>query len=202
MNILLLASQSKSRATLLTEAKIPFQIIGQTADESACDTNLPFNALVESIALSKMKHAQLPIGSKRGQIIFVLTADTMGRDERGVIHGKPINKHDAIEKLQKLRYGVVCTAFCLHKKMWTGIAWKMQEEIVQSVFCEYEFHVPDEIVNAYFHEIDYMQISGAVKVEGYGAQFLKRVSGSYSAIEGLPLYEVRQSLQKIGFFGE
>ena len=31
-------------------------------------------------------------------------------------------------------------------------------------------------------------------------EFLKELNGSYTAIVGLPLYEVREALEKLGFF--
>lgn len=42
--------------------------------------------------------------------------------------------------------------------------------------------------------------AGALFVEGFGAQFVKEVNGSYSAIIGLPMFEVREALEQIGFF--
>ena len=37
-------------------------------------------------------------------------------------------------------------------------------------------------------------------IEGFGGQFLQEVRGSYSAIVGLPLFQVRTALEHIGVF--
>ena len=49
-NTLLLASKSQSRQRLLRDARIPFAIIEQEADESKCDWALPLEQVVQSIA--------------------------------------------------------------------------------------------------------------------------------------------------------
>ena len=76
-HILYLGSTSKSRQRLLKEASIPFQLVGQSVDETLCDWNRPLSQLVETIAIYKMEHIILPDGKKEGDYCFVLTADTL-----------------------------------------------------------------------------------------------------------------------------
>ena len=73
-NILLLASKSKSRETLLIEADIQFILAQQDADETKCDWELPLPELVENIANYKMEHVILPEG-KEDQEIFVFESN-------------------------------------------------------------------------------------------------------------------------------
>ena len=63
-DVLLLASQSVSRQSLLQDSGIPFKVITQTADEKACDWSLTIEKVVESIALFKMKHVVMPAGKE------------------------------------------------------------------------------------------------------------------------------------------
>ncbi len=63
----------------------------------------------------------------------------------------------------------------------------------------YEFEVPEECIVRYLAVSYGMKAAGAITIEGYGAQFLKKVEGSYSAIIGLPLFELREALQKLDF---
>ena len=42
-------------------------------------------------------------------------------------------------------------------------------------------------------------LCGAGVIEGIGQAFLKNINGSYTAVIGLPLFELRQALKKIGF---
>jgi len=44
-----------------------------------------------------------------------------------------------------------------------------------------------------------MYCCGAGMVEGFGASFLKSINGSYSAVIGLPLFELRDALKKLDF---
>src|SRR5579863_6185861 len=89
-------SKSEPRKMLLEEARIPFTVVSQNADESQCDWGLPLPQLVLSIAIYKMQHVILPDGMHEGDICFVLTADTMSHDKMGTIHGKPVDRVDAI----------------------------------------------------------------------------------------------------------
>lgn len=200
-NKLFLASSSASRKQLLEDAKIPFSVISQSANEMACDWGLPLKQLVESIALHKMDHAMIPAGFQEDGICFVLTADTLGIDSQGNIQGKPIDKEDAITKIKSYRQRAITgTAYCLDKKIWRNNKWESEQRILGYARAEYVFDVPDELIERYLSQIPYMQVSGAVMIEGFGNQFLKTIHGSYSAVAGLPMYEVRQALTKLGFF--
>jgi septum formation protein len=41
--------------------------------------------------------------------------------------------------------------------------------------------------------------AGAYGVQGRAAAFIERISGSYSGIMGLPLFETAQALRAVGF---
>ena len=199
-NVLCLASQSQSRQLLLKESGIPFILLSQSADEQACDWTLPLDKLVASIARHKMEHAQLPAG-KEGEIIFVLTADTLSQDLDGTINGKPENRADAIDKIKRARNGSrLSTGFCLDKKVFKQGAWQLERRIEKVVSAEYTFAIPDEWIEPYLANTMALSCANAIAIEQYGTQFLKELRGSYSAIVGLPMFELRQSLEQLGFF--
>lgn len=199
-SVLYLASKSFSRKELLRKAGIPFIVINQDADETACDWNQQLQKVVETIAVHKMEHAILPAG-KEGNIIFVLTADTLSVDATGAISGKPSSRADAVAKIKAARGGVnLCgTAFCLERKMYTNGKWVTEKQMVKFVHAEYYFEVPDEFIDDYIQHSGALEAAGAITIED-GPQFLKSVSGSYSAIVGLPMYELWQALTELGFF--
>lgn len=198
---LLLASQSQARFRLLQDACIPFQVIGQIADESRCDWGLPVAQVVSAIARYKMEHAQLPVGLE-GQVCFVLTADTLSSDPSGAIQGKPVDHADAIEKIKRVRTGInTCTsAFCLDKKTYTHNAWQTTTRIERVVSTTYRMDIPDHWIEHYFVHAPALVSSGGVAIELYGEQFVREIHGSYSAIVGLPMFELRQALEEVGFF--
>ncbi|MGE0010407.1 MAG: nucleoside triphosphate pyrophosphatase [Candidatus Babeliales bacterium] len=199
---LFLGSTSAARQQLLKEAQIPFILVTQSADETQCDWNLPWQEVIEKISLYKMEHVILPEDAQQQKHCFVLTADTMGVDIDGVIHGKPSDTQDAIKKIKALRRGgYVGTAFCLDRKKQQNGAWVTEERVMQFVSATYEFDMPDEWIPKYFKEVPhYLKIAGAITIEGYGAQFLKSLNGSYTTILGLPMFEVREALERLGFF--
>ena len=200
-NILYFGSKSQSRRMLLQESQIPFVTVSQDADESRCDWGLPLPQLVLSITLYKMQHVILPDGAHEGDVCYVLTADTMSHDKAGVIHGKPVDRADAIAKIKATAAGsFLCTAFCLDRKVWRFGEWVLEDRVAQIVSAEFIFAVPDSWIDTYLEKTPFLDVSGGIAVEKFGNQFLKTVQGSYSTIIGLPLFELREALEKLGFF--
>ena len=198
-NTLFLASQSYSRRLLLEQADIPYIIIKQDADEYSCDWTVPAKDLVTYLALLKMKHAQIPDG-KESDICFVLTADTVGYDSHGTIYGKAKDKAQAIKNLEILAHGFVATGFCLEKKEYKNGSWHTISQITEVIESSYVFIVPEEKQELYFSKTGAEETAGSIAIEGYGLQFLKSIQGSYTGIIGLPLFELRKALEKLGFF--
>lgn len=200
MNTLYLASQSSSRRLLLSYMNIRFDLLSQSADESACDWGLPLTQVVTSIAVHKMDHVQLP-SAQEGDEIFVLTADTLAQNNQGHILGKPIDKNDAIRMLRSIREGSrVATACCLERKIFKNAQWTCVQRLTFCVEARCLFNVPDQWLNAYLENASPLNAAGAMKIEEYGSQFLQQVDGSYTAIMGLPLFELREALMQIGFY--
>lgn len=199
--LLYLASSSPSRKKLLEDAKIPFTVITQTADESQCDETLRLDALVAKIAQYKMEHVQIPAGKVDGEICFVLTADTLSQDNQGVIQKKPIDRADATLKIQAARNGAsLSTAFCVAKNIWHAECWHMTDRIDKVVSAKYNFIIPDNLIDYYLDNSIGLKTAGAIAVEDFGLQFLESMEGSYSTIIGLPLFELRVALTELGFF--
>jgi septum formation protein len=60
-----------------------------------------------------------------------------------------------------------------------------------------ELSEPD--IDAYVASGEPMGKAGAYAVQGRAAAYIAHMSGSYSGIMGLPLYETAQSLRSLGF---
>lgn len=201
MNTLYLASKSSSRKYLLQEARIPFVVIDQHADEKACDWTSPIEQLVAEIARCKMEHVVLPVG-KEGEICFVLTADTLCEDSYGMIHGKPENYEEAVKKVKLLRDGSrIVTAFYIDKKEFKNDKWQLLARHHEVVASRCLFVVPDADIERYFKEHPIaLQAAGALAIEHYGLRYLKSIEGSFTNIIGLPIYEVCRALKAGNFF--
>jgi septum formation protein len=201
-HILLVGTKSVQRKRLLSEAKIPFHIVEQNADESLCDYELPFAQLLESIAVHKMNHVIMP-QAQEGNRAFVLTVDTMVQNGSGVVYGKPKDKIDAIKSIQMLRDnpGIVGTAFCLDKKKFHEGQWTVQKRVIRYADASFKLDIDDHWIEIYCEQYpDFLSVAGALTVETYGAQFLKSLCGSYSAALGLPMFELREALEESDFF--
>jgi nucleoside triphosphate pyrophosphatase len=146
-----------------------------------------------------MDHVLLPQGQE-GDICFVVTADTLTENKFGEIEGKPINCDDAIKKLKHARNGVrTGTAFCLDRRLYKDDKWCIDVRIRQFVDATYCFNVPDNLIDFYLENVPVVG-SCAIAIEGFGGQFLKSITGSYTAVVGLPMYELREALCTLGFF--
>lgn len=205
MNILYIASQSVSRQQLLREAGISFVVIPQTADERTCPWEGSLQQVVVSIARLKMQHAILPEPTTISEdMIYVLTADTMGSDEQGIIRGKPASLAEAIEYIRAVRNQTltVTTAYCIARYHRSGASWVagLQEESVVTARCL--FSVPDHWLDRYITCSAALSSSGAVAIEGFGSRFTVAVDGSYTAIMGLPIHELTMHLDALGFFND
>jgi len=200
MHKLYLASQSPTRQQLLASTGIPFATISHSASEEV-DPHPDPKTYVLSISRQKLEHVQLPPGYP-GEVAFVLTADSLCLDATGRYHAKPVDRADAVAQIKALRdYGRVVTAFCLAKRQWDN-KWVTLDCHEDAVIVEYRLDLPDHWIETYLDRMPLaLQVSGGYTVEGYGAQFCKSINGSYSGALGLPLSELRNGLEQLGFWG-
>lgn len=201
---LYLGSQSSARRRLLDYAKIPYQLVAHGSDEILTTPPLTFHDQVLAIAQHKMQTLILPEPSTVGtDNIYALTADTLVKNTvTGQIFGKPSNLEHAIAMLTSERQAPVevLTGCCLNKfsrknNQWVSLAG---EHWVSGAVIE--FLIDPESIEQYFSIFPIaLQCCGAGVVEDHGLSYLKSISGSYTAVLGLPLYELRVALKKMGF---
>lgn len=201
---LYLGSQSSARRRLLEYAKINYKIIAHGSDEILTFAPTTFHEEVLAIAKHKMQTLILPDASAVDEeYIYVLTADTLVRNTvTGKIFGKPITRDKAIDMLASERQAPVevLTGCCLEKLYRQDHHWISVDTAHWVTGATIEFYVDAEAVDQYFSIFPFaLQCSGAGVVEDHGLSYLKSISGSYTAVLGLPLYELRLALKKMGF---
>ncbi len=203
-NILYLGSKSKGRQSLLDVAGIEYRVLKHDSDECVVDTGLTFEEYVCAIAEEKMKHLIIPEELFANSPIFVLTSDTLTKTiKSGQVLAKPKDLEDAKRMLAVLRKEelLVTTACCLEKKEFKGGLWHTLKKRTFHTNTTCEFFVDKDLEDEYFEKMPRaLKSCSAGVVEGFGQNFLKSISGSYSAVTGLPLFELRQILKEIGFF--
>ena len=201
---LYLGSQSLARRRLLDYAKISYKIITHESNEELNDSPATFQEHVLAIAQHKMQTLNLPAPSAtNSHYLYALTADTLVRNTlTGEIFGKPIDHKHAISMLTSECQAPieVLTGCCLNKFDYHKNRWNISDSIHWVTGAILEFYVDANSIEKYFSAFpDILQCAGADIVEDHGLSYLKSISGSYTAVLGLPLYELRLALQKMGF---
>jgi septum formation protein len=203
MHQLLLASRSPSRRALLDAAQIPYVLYDHAIDERAIPWSLPLEQLVLVIARQKMEAVEYstpPLASN--SLLFVLTADTLTQNYDGTICGKPSSYEDAKAMLAAFRdkESRIATGFRIERRAWKHDAWHVDMMHEETVIGTCLFSVPEHSVEEYLAKVPALSCAGGMAIEEYGLQFTRHVAGSYAAIIGLPLYELRLALNTMGFF--
>ena len=187
---LYLASKSPRRRELLTQLGISFDVLAvdidetQKASESAEDY---VTRLAREKALAGWK-------SERDDNKPVLGSDTTVVI-RGEILGKPENRDDAT-RMMKLLSGQT------HQVM---TAVSLLEPVNSS---EYELNTALNVSDVTFKVLSELEIAqyvasgegedkaGSYAIQGKAAAFITHLSGSYSGVMGLPLFETSELLNK------
>ena len=185
---LFLASTSPRRRELLAQAGIEFSVLDVAIDESQRPNELP-TAYVERLAKEKAEAGFVTVESDENAV--VLAADTIVVLEDGIL-GKPQNKTHAHEMLRSLsgRSHVVMTAFAIktHKQIRV-------QRVNTTVFFR---PLTSKEIEWYWQTGEQLDKAGGYGIQSKGGIFVSSISGSYSAVVGLPLAEVVVALRGLG----
>ena len=192
-----LASQSPRRRQLLEQLGVRHELLlpGLDEDAEALEEVLHNEAPVAYVkrvtqlkleaALNRLQRRGLPIAP-------VLCSDTtvaLGR----TIYGKPADAADAVRILTELSNQThrVLTAVAL------GTLSQRAQTLSESrvTFADLD----RQQIQVYVASGEPMGKAGAYGVQGKAAAFISHISGSYSGIMGLPLFETAQLLRSFGF---
>lgn len=187
-SLFILASSSPRRQALLADIGIkPDKIIAADIDETPRPRELPRH-LAARLALQKLHvvAAQEPKG-------FILAADTVVGCGRRILP-KAETESEVRECLQILsgRRHHVYTAVAL--RAGNG---KILERVADSIVT-FRKCAPAEIA-AYAKSGEGLGKAGGYAIQGRAAALIRFISGSYSNIVGLPLFEVAQMLRGCGY---
>lgn len=184
--MLILASASPRRAELLKQLNIEFTQQAADIDETALIGETP-EQLVVRLAISKSTKVLEQAATGK----FALGSDTIG-----LLHGnvlvKPKDKADFVQMMrfmsgqihQVLTSVALCTANAQHAMCVTSeVSFK---------------ELDDAEIEWYWSTGEPQDKAGGYAIQGLGAQFVKQIKGSYSAIMGLPLYETVELMKQMG----
>jgi septum formation protein len=137
----------------------------------------------------------------------VLGADTIVIQSNGEVLGKPKNREHAVEMLTLLANSThsVCTAVtlaCSDTVKSNNDESRENNKINCQTCCvvtKVSFgDISPAQIEAYWLTGEPVDKAGAYAIQGGAAVFVTRIEGSYTAVVGLPLYEVRQLLLDAG----
>jgi septum formation protein len=184
--VLRLASASPRRRQLLDLIGVPHVVTPADIDETP-SSNEPADRYVLRLARSKAEAVW-----KDRKNLPVLGADTtvvLGEE----ILGKPESEADALAMLGKLSG----RTHLVH----TGIALRAPDgrEFVSISTTQVQFaHLSADQMKAYWASGEPEGKAGAYAIQGLGAVFVSQISGSYTGVMGLPLYETAEMLRAAG----
>lgn len=184
--VLRLASASPRRRQLLELVGVPHVVTPADIDETPAPAERP-DHYVMRLARGKadavwQQQRDLPVlGSD--------TTVTLGED----ILGKPESEADAVRMLTRLSGRV----HVVH----TGLALRLPDgrEFLGISSSQVQFaHLTEAQMRAYWASGEPRGKAGSYAIQGLGAVFVSHLSGSYTGVMGLPLYETAEMLRAAG----
>ena len=182
--LLHLASSSPRRREILEALGLEFTVASVDVVE-ALEAGESAEQMVLRLAIAKAAAAEV---EATRVVIGSDTAVVLG-DE---ILGKPTDRDDAIDMLLKLSGRRHCVLTGVAVRGPQGVQTAMSSTDVQ--FREIS---RDEVL-AYWQSGEPCDKAGAYGIQGRGGVFVAAISGSYSGVMGLPVYETTQLLQDAG----
>jgi septum formation protein len=195
--IIYLASKSPRRRDLLKQIGVQYELLLMREvaprvdiDEAPLHNETP-HAYVERVVQIKNDIALRVMRERKLTPRPLLTADTIVTFD-GEILGKPATRDDAVATLKRLSGEThqVLTAVMVS----TGDS---QQKILTTSFVSFA-KLTDEDIKRYVDTGEPMDKAGAYGVQGRAAVFIAKLSGSYSGVVGLPLYETANLLRASG----
>ncbi len=177
---IILASKSPRRAKLLKQIGIEFEIVESTIEEEGFSGNVSIEDFVMKMSDKKASNVaeKIPKG-------IIIGADTIVSID-GEILRKPKDRNDAVKILKRLsgRTHSVYTGVSLI--MNPGNIKKNDFEITEVTFRD----LNENEINYYVDSGDAFDKAGAYAIQGVSGVFVKKVSGCYFNVVGLPLTKV------------
>lgn len=191
---LYLASQSPRRSELLSQIGVSFAVLAVDVDETVKENENPEDYVLR---LAKEKAKSGWFSAKHQYEKVVLGSDT-AVVINGKILGKPENREHAIKMLTLLsgKTHQVMSAVALAIKGENSTEPELRSVISVSEVT-FKTLSSDEI-EQYWQTGECSDKAGAYAIQGMAAAFVTHLSGSYSGVMGLPLYETAEILHQAG----
>lgn len=186
--MIFLASQSPRRQELLSQIGVSFDVLHVDVPEQRVPGEPALN-YVSRVAHDKAEAGLLQVLGRAGAL--VIGADTEVVLD-GDVFGKPADAADAAAMLQRL-------AGRSHQVI--SVVWVLAADHQARAVCECTVRfasLSSAQIADYVASGECFGKAGGYAIQGRAAAFISHLSGSYSAVMGLPLYETAQLLGAAG----
>jgi septum formation protein len=198
-----LASQSPRRRQLLEQLGIRYELLlaDDSEDAEALEVVLPNEApraYVQRVTLLKLEAALARVKRRGLPFAPVLCSDTTVALGKTIL-GKPDDAKHAAHILGTLSGQThrVLTAVVMGTLSKAGKPLKTEQDL--SVSNVRFAPLTRAQIQTYVASGEPMGKAGAYAVQGRAAAYIEHISGSYSGIMGLPMFETAQLLRAFGF---
>ena len=192
--LLYLASASPRRHELLTQIGLPHIVLDVPAPPGEDEPQHPGEAAADYVrrtAREKAERAGLWLTQQQLPILPLLAADTTVILQ-GEVLGKPADRADAVAMLQRLS-GVTHQ---VHTAVVLGYEGTLHEAVSISEVRMRELSAGD--IERYCDSGEPYGKAGAYGIQGLAGAFVAHLSGSYTGVMGLPLFETANLLRLTG----
>ena len=190
-NTIYLASASPRRREILVS--LGFQPVLLTAETD--ETALPGEAVADYVArMARQKNAAArQLAAQRGLALVqpLLSADTVVALDNAIL-GKPRDAAHARELLESLSGR--------EHQVWTAVCMSLDGQTLEAAQrSDVRFkELSAQEIAAYIASGEPLDKAGAYGIQGIGGVFVAHLSGSFSGVMGLPVFETVQLLRQLG----
>ena len=185
-----LASKSPRRAELLARLGFDFGVLDLDIPEHR-QPGEPAQEYVRRVAREKAGAGLLQVMTVPGVIVLGADTEVILDDE---VFGKPRDPEDAAGMLRRLsgRTHLAVSAVSL-------VSAGREAQAVSVTEVSF-MPLGDDDIAAYVAGGEPMGKAGAYAIQGEAERFVRHLSGSYSGVMGLPLFETSQLLKSFGVY--
>jgi nucleoside triphosphate pyrophosphatase len=186
--MLYLASQSPRRRQLLEQVGIRFDTVDVEVPEIRTPGEPPAD-YVSRVAREKAGAGLLKLAAVPGAVVLGADTEVVLGDE---VFGKPDDATHAADMLRRLSG----RAHLAISAVWCVSAGREERAVSVSevVFAP----LSERAISAYVASGEPIGRAGAYAIQGRAAAFISRLTGSFSGVMGLPLFETVELLSRYG----
>ena len=193
MTIVTLASQSGTRAAIMKNAGIPFEIEASNVDEDEAKRGFLARGLAPIDIASGLAELKAVTVSKTRPGLVIGADQTL--DVSGVLFDKAESLDEARERLIALRGRVHALHAGLAVAQKGAIVWRRTQS-ARLTMRRFSDHFLDGYLSRNGDRI--LSSVGCYQLEGEGVQLFEKIEGDYFTILGLPLFGLLEFLRDAG----